>query len=94
MAKVNVTICMDEDLKQDFAEFCDDMGMSMETAFIVFAKKAIREYRIPFEIGGNVPNAETLEAFQETERMEVDPTLGKAYTDVDQMFEELLADDV
>ena len=28
----------------------------------VFARKAVREYRIPFEISGDVPNAETVEA--------------------------------
>ena len=36
--------------KKQFEAFCSDIGMSMTTAFCVFAKKAVRERRIPFEI--------------------------------------------
>ena len=52
MASTNVNIRMDSELKQQFEAFCSDMGMTMTTAFNVFAKKTVREYRIPFEIGG------------------------------------------
>ena len=62
------------------------------TAFNIFAKKAVREYRIPFEISGDIPKAETLEAIEEVKRMKEDRALGKTYTDVDQMMEELLSD--
>lgn len=86
-----VKIPMDTDLKQQFEDFCNDMGMDMATAFNIFAKKVVREYRIPFEIGGDVPNAETIEAIEEVQRMKADPTIGKTYTDVDQMMKELLA---
>ena len=79
MANTNINIRMDADLKKQFEAFCSDMGMTMSTAFNVFARKAVREYRIPFEISGDVPNAET-------------PGSGKTYSDVDQMMEELLAD--
>lgn len=92
MASTNINIRMDADLKRQFEAFCADMGMTMTTAFNVFAKKAVREYRIPFEIGGDVPNAETREAIREVQRMKADPALGKTYTDVDQMVEELLSD--
>ena len=92
MASTNINIRMDADLKRQFEAFCADMGMTMTTAFNVFAKKAVREYRIPFEIGGDVPNTETIEAIREVQRMKADPALGKTYTDVDQMMEELLAD--
>lgn len=50
MAQTNVNIRMDEELKQQFDAFCSDIGMSMTTAFCVFAKKAVRERKIPFEI--------------------------------------------
>ena len=39
-----------------------------------------------------VPNAETLEAIEEVRRMKADPSLGKTYTDIKQMFDELLSD--
>lgn len=92
MSTTTVNIRMDTDLKQQFESFCADMGMTMTTAFTVFAKKAVQEYRIPFEISGDIPNAETVEALQEVQRMKADPTFGKTYTDVDQMMEDLLAD--
>ena len=69
MANTNINIRMDADLKRQFEAFCADMGMTMTTAFNVFARKAVREYRIPFEISGDVPNAETVEAIQEVKRM-------------------------
>mgnify|MGYP006317010995 CR=1 FL=1 len=88
MANTNINIRMDADLKRQFEAFCADMGMTMTTAFNVFARKAVREYRIPFEISGDVPNAE----IKEVKRMKADPSLGKTYSNVDQMMEELLAD--
>lgn len=93
MAKTtSVSIRMDSELKRQFEEFCADMGMSMTTAFCIFAKKAVREYRIPFEVGGEIPNEETRRAIEEVQRMKKDPSLGKRYTDVDLMMKELLED--
>ena len=91
MATTNINIRMDSDLKKQFEAFCSDMGMTMTTAVNIFAKKAVREYRIPFEIGAENPNTETIEAIKEVQRMKADPTLGKIYTDVDSMMEDLLA---
>lgn len=92
MASTNINIRMDSDLKKQFEAFCADMGMTMTTAFNIFARKTVREYRIPFEISGEAPNTETLEAMNEVEQMKANPNLGKTYSDVDQMMEELLSD--
>lgn len=79
--------------KRQFEAFCADMGMSMSTAFTIFARKAVREYRIPFEIDGIAPpNPETIKAIEEVQRMEADPSLGKTYTNADQMMKDLLRD--
>lgn len=90
MALTNINIRMDSELKEQFNTFCNDMGMTMSTAINLFVKKAVREYRIPFEIGGERPNQETLEAIEEVQRMKADPSLRKSYTDVDEMMKELL----
>lgn len=37
-----------------------------------------------------VPNRETREAIEEVQRMKADPTMGKTYTDVDEMMKDLL----
>ena len=56
---------MDENVKQDFDNLCNELGMNMTTAFNIFAKTVIRQRKIPFEISLDIPNAETLEAMQE-----------------------------
>ena len=83
---------MDTGLKERFEYFCAAVGMNMATAFNLFAHAALRERKIPFTISANdIPNAETIAAMEEVERMIEDPSLGKAYTDVDKMMQELLA---
>ena len=47
---VNVNFRMDKDLKKSMEKTCSDMGMSMTTAFTIFAKTVTREKRIPFEV--------------------------------------------
>lgn len=91
MATTNVNIRMDESLKRQFELFCEEVGMSMTTAFCIFAKKAVRENRIPFEVGVGTPNEETIEALREVEEMKKNPNYGKKYTNVDEMMKELLA---
>ncbi len=66
MAQTNINIRMDKQLKEQFDKFCSDIGMTMTTAFCVFAKKAVREQKIPFEITADEPfysaaNVERLE---------------------------------
>ncbi|MCD7761999.1 MAG: type II toxin-antitoxin system RelB/DinJ family antitoxin [Lachnospiraceae bacterium] len=92
MANINVNIRMDSDLKQQFEAFCSDMGMTMSTAFNIFAKKTVHEYRIPFTIGADIPNDETTEAIREVQTMKKSREIGKIYSDVDTMMKELLAD--
>jgi DNA-damage-inducible protein J len=91
MAQTNINIRMDEGLKQEFDWLCGELGLNMTTAFNVFARTVVRSRRIPFEIALDTPNAETLEAIEEVKRMKKDPSLGKGYTDVDQMMKELLS---
>ena len=41
---------MDEVLKKEMEQTCQDLGLNMTTAFTIFAKKMTREKRIPFEV--------------------------------------------
>lgn len=50
MAQTAFSIRMDDGLKRDFSQFCENIGMTMSTAFVVFAKATLRGRRIPFEI--------------------------------------------
>ena len=53
MSQTNINIRIDEELKKQFDKFCSDVGMTMTTAFCIFAKKAVKEQRIPFEISAD-----------------------------------------
>jgi len=44
---------MDAELKKGMEQACKDMGMSMTTAFMVFATKVSKERRIPFELAAD-----------------------------------------
>ena len=89
---VNVNFRMDAELKKSMEQTCEDMGMTMTAAFTIFAKKVSREKRMPFEIsaGSFTPNEDTYAAIEEVRQMKKDPSVGKSYTDVDQMMKELL----
>ena len=50
MAQTLVNIRMDEDLKKNMEQTCQELGINMTTAFTIFAKKMSREKRIPFEV--------------------------------------------
>ena len=50
MAQTTVSIRMEDTLKKDMEETCEELGMNMTTAFIVYAKKVTREKRIPFDV--------------------------------------------
>ena len=88
MAQTNVNIRMDEELKKQFDAFCSDIGMSMTTAICVFAKKAVRERRIPIEITADVPNAETLAAIDDVNN---NRSMSKTYDDIDELMRDLNA---
>lgn len=90
MATTNITIRMDENLKRQAEELFSDLGLSMTTAFIVFTKQAVREQRLPFAISRNMPNAETLRAIDEVEKMKQNPSDENGFDDVDEMMKVLL----
>ena len=49
MAQTTVSVRMDDTLKRDFDNICNELGMSMTTAINMLAKKMTREKRLPFE---------------------------------------------
>ena len=58
MANINVTIRVDEDLKEEADELFEDLGMSFTTAVNIFVKQAVREGGIPFQITRQIPQDE------------------------------------
>lgn len=50
---VNVNIRMDDTLKEQFSDFCNNIGLSMSSLFNVFAKKVVTEKKVPFDLSYN-----------------------------------------
>ncbi len=84
----NISIRMDADLKRQADDLFAELGMNLSTAFNIFVRQSLREGRIPFDISLNQPNAETIAAMLEAERIARDPNV-KGYTDLDQLFADL-----
>ncbi len=47
---VTVSLRLDETMKHALDQMCDEMGMNLTTFFMIYARAALRERRIPFEI--------------------------------------------
>lgn len=83
-----LSIRMDSDLKEEAKEFFEDIGMDITTAITCFVKKCLDLGEIPFKLGRarHSPNAVTLAAMEEGDRIVNDPDV-KAYS-----LEEALAE--
>ncbi len=92
MAKGNMTLRIEPELKAQAAALFKSLGMDLSTATGIFYRQALRCHGLPFEVKLDEPNTETVEAIKEVMKMKADPDLGKTYSNVDQMMEELLAD--
>lgn len=49
-----VSLRFDDNTKKELDEMCAEMGMNLTTFFMVYAKKALRERKIPFGIDAPV----------------------------------------
>ena len=47
---INVTIRLDREVKEQAERMFNSFGMNLSTAFNVFARQALRQGKIPFEI--------------------------------------------
>lgn len=50
MSQTIVNFRIDTEDKISLEQLCDNLGLSLSTAFKIFAKKMIREQRIPFDV--------------------------------------------
>lgn len=45
-----VSLRFDDTMKKELDELCSEMGMNLTTLFTIYAKKVLRDRKIPFEI--------------------------------------------
>ena len=86
----HTTIRLEADKKEEFAELCEKMGLSVSGAINIFVTKVLQCRRIPFDISADSDPFYTetnqrflLESIAQLERGE-----GNIYDDVSQIFAE------
>ncbi len=84
METTNLNIRTDKAVKEQAEAIFVELGMSMTTAINLFLRSAIRENGIPFSLKLDVPNAATLAAIEEGNRIASDPTV-KGYTNIEDL---------
>ena len=87
MAATTVNIRMDSGLKKAAEDLFADLGLNMTSALTMFLKQAVRTQSIPFEVTRQ-PNAETIAAMREAERIATDPRV-RGYRDLDELLSNL-----
>ncbi len=88
MKQTTLSVRMDEELKNEFDNFCADVGMNASVAINLFIKTVVRERRIPFEIT-NMPSGKTVSAIKAVEK-ELQSGQPQGYDTVDSMAGDLL----
>lgn len=86
MATTSLTIRIDEELKAQFEELVNDLGLNLTSAITAFAKQSVREQQIPFMLTKNVPNEETAKAIEDARR---GIGMSKSFTSVKELMEDL-----
>lgn len=89
MTQSNISIRVDNKVKEQFDNLCNELGLNMSTAINLFVKTAIREKRIPFEISLNTPNAKVVKAIEDAEK---GIGLSKEFTSVEEVMNDMLED--
>ena len=95
MATVQTQIRIEENTKKQAVELLEGLGLNLSDAVNMFLRQVILRKGIPFDV--SYPEdvwefkPEVAEAMKEAERISRDPNV-KGYTDVKQMFREILED--
>lgn len=84
----NFSVRMDTDIKKQCEELYGELGVNLTTAINVFLRQSIRVGGFPFDVRVEQPNAKTIAAMREAERIAYDPTV-KHYPDVEEALRAL-----
>ncbi len=89
MQNTSITIRTDKDIKEQVKNLYAALGMDLTTAVNVFFRQSLLHNGMPFELSLDVPNATTLAAFEEGDKMLKDPDSPR-YSSVKDLFEDLM----
>lgn len=88
MAQTTLSVRLDSVDKKLFEEFCNKTGLNVSVAINMFIKAVLREKELPFKVACDIPNADTIAAFEEGEEILNNPDSPK-FSSVNALFEEL-----
>lgn len=84
-----INIRLDASLKQEAEELFSTLGLNMTSAINMFLRQAVRDQAIPFRVCKYPqPNATTLAAMREAERLAHDPN-AKMFSSVEELLKDL-----
>lgn len=87
MAAASTNIKIDPELKRQAQDLFKDLGLNLTSAITLFLTQSVREQAIPFRVGKNVPNSETVKSLEEGESI---LQSGKSrFKNSDEMFDDL-----
>lgn len=87
---VSFSVRMDSDMKKQCEALYGALGVNLTTAINVFLRKSLSEGGFPFDVRLSTPNASTLVALMESERLLHDSGATR-YTDVEDALRALKA---
>ena len=89
MSTSSINIRLDIDLKREAEDLFSALGLNMTSAISMFLRQAVRDQAIPFRVCKYPqPNATTLAAMHEAERIAHDPNV-KSYTNTEDLLKDL-----
>ncbi|MCL2078386.1 MAG: type II toxin-antitoxin system RelB/DinJ family antitoxin [Oscillospiraceae bacterium] len=88
----SLNIRLDSDIKKTAEAVYSHYGLSLAEAVTVFIHQSCNIGGLPFDLRPSRPNAETLAAMAEAERISRDSSV-KGYRDMDELFKDLDADE-
>ena len=91
MTTTPTQIRIEENTKKQAVELLEGLGLNLSDAVNMFLKQVILRGGIPFDVKYPEFKPEVIEAMEEAKQISRDPNI-KGYTDVRQMFEEILGD--
>jgi DNA-damage-inducible protein J len=86
----NLTLNVDENLKEQAEELFSELGLSMSDACSMFMAQSVKEQKIPFSVSYDVPNEDTLKAIDNVKNRR---NLSKEFSSVKDLMEDLNAED-
>lgn len=92
MATISTQVRIDETTKKQAVELLEGLGLNLSDAINMFLKQVVLQNGIPFDVKYPKFKPEVIEAMEEAKQISHDPNV-KGYTDVKQMFNEILEDE-